>query len=390
MFEESTRKSKSRLRWVVWTFVVLLGVSVGAMYWVSEMRSRETEAQLAEQARLLEEQRAASDSLQVAASEEYQRLRQELDRASNAAAPVAVLDSLRQALEAAGARTDALEQALITAQESLNRELALGDSLRRQAQSDLVRLRADLGRAQGGQQSTAQLDSLLEAVRAAEERANNIEAQMRAVRGVDLASISQASQGAIGLVTAFSPSGIYDGSGFVITASGYFITNRHVVMPEGASADSVFVTMADQRYSMRADVVNVPEEHGPDLAVLMISRYSGPHLLQIDWTGTHMRQGEPAALIGFPAGMVAALDANRTVRTSMSAGIFSKVEPERIQFDGFTVSGSSGSPIFNANGEIVAVHRAGLREATGLGFGVPITQLLPLLPVQAKAELGIR
>jgi len=90
--------------------------------------------------------------------------------------------------------------------------------------------------------------------------------------------------------------------------------------------------------------------------------------------------------------MVAAMDASRsgTVRTSMSAGIFSKVEAERVQFDGFTIQGSSGSPIFNANGEVVAVHRSGLREAAGLGFGVPINQLLQILPAQARAELGIR
>ena len=385
MFEESTRKSKSRLRWVVWGFVGLLAVSVGAMYWVSELRVRDTAARLAAQ-------QARSDSLMLASREEVARLGEELTRASANAAPAAVLDSLRLALADAGARTDALEVALVTAQESLNRELATGDSLRREAESDLARLRSDLGRAQGAQQPTARLDSLLAAVRAAEERANNIEAQMRAVRGVDLASISQASQGAIGLVTAFSRSGIFDGSGFVITASGYFITNRHVAMPEGASADSIFVTMADQRSSRRATLVNVAEAYGPDLAILQVSGYNGPHLQQIDWTGTHMRQGEPAALIGFPAGMVAAMDASRsgTVRTSMSAGIFSKVESERVQFDGFTISGSSGSPIFNTNGEVVAVHRSGLREAAGLGFGVPINQLLPLLPAQVRAELGIR
>ena len=74
----------------------------------------------------------------------------------------------------------------------------------------------------------------------------------------------------------------------------------------------------------------------------------------------------------------------------MSAGIFSKVTPERIQFDGFTVGGSSGSPIFNADGEVVALHRSGLKEAAGLGFAVPIQQLIPYLPGDAKAELGLR
>jgi S1-C subfamily serine protease len=73
----------------------------------------------------------------------------------------------------------------------------------------------------------------------------------------------------------------------------------------------------------------------------------------------------------------------------MSAGIFSKVTEDRIQFDGFTVGGSSGSPIFNANGEVVAVHAAGLREAAGLGLTVPIRLVIPLLPPDARAELGI-
>jgi S1-C subfamily serine protease len=73
----------------------------------------------------------------------------------------------------------------------------------------------------------------------------------------------------------------------------------------------------------------------------------------------------------------------------MSAGIFSKVTAEVVNFDGFTVGGSSGSPIFNAGGEVVAVHRAGLREAVGMGFAVPIAKLTPLLPASVKAELGL-
>ncbi|MCH7875719.1 MAG: trypsin-like peptidase domain-containing protein [Gemmatimonadetes bacterium] len=71
----------------------------------------------------------------------------------------------------------------------------------------------------------------------------------------------------------------------------------------------------------------------------------------------------------------------------MSAGIFSKVTPEMIQFDGFTVGGSSGSPIFNAQGEVVAVHAQGLREAAGLAFTVPIKLVIPLLPAEVRARL---
>jgi S1-C subfamily serine protease len=148
--------------------------------------------------------------------------------------------------------------------------------------------------------------------------------------------------------------------------------------------------MADQRFMTRAAAVGIAPPGGPDLAVLKLADYQGPRVARVDWNGTGAGQGEPAALIGFPAGVAAALDETRTVRTSMSAGIFSKVTGEQIQFDGFTVGGSSGSPIFNANGDVVAVHRAGLREAAGLGFAVPIRAVLSLLPPEAKAELGVR
>jgi S1-C subfamily serine protease len=233
------------------------------------------------------------------------------------------------------------------------------------------------------------VDSLRSAIREAEQQAENISDQLRAVSGVNLAALAQANQGAVGLVTVFEGLRLYDGSGFVITPSGYFVTNRHVVQPDGKEADSVFVTMADERFMEPADVIAIAPPGQPDLAVIKIRGYGGSHIEEVDWSGDRATQGEPAALIGFPAGLGAALDQTRTVRTSMSAGIFSKVTSESIQFDGFTVEGSSGSPVFNASGEVVAVHRGSLRGATGLGFGVPVTKLITLLPDEVKSELGL-
>ena len=83
------------------------------------------------------------------------------------------------------------------------------------------------------------------------------------------------------------------------------------------------------------------------------------------------------------------VDQEGHVRTTMSAGIFAKVTAETINFDGFTVGGSSGSPIFSASGGVVGVHRSGLREAVGMGFAVPVSRVVALLPEAAKAELGL-
>jgi pSer/pThr/pTyr-binding forkhead associated (FHA) protein/S1-C subfamily serine protease len=387
---EATHTTARRVRLLVWAFVGLLAVAVAGLLWHGERRVRAAARLLAaQQEQVVAAQRAAADSMRQAAAAEYARLERQLADAQASAAPVAVVESLRTALSEAGARTTALEEALQRAQAALSHQVAAGDSLQRRAEGELARLRGELRRARESQVSSATVDSLRTAVRSAEERASVLAAQVRAVRGVNLAAVAQVNQAAVGLVTAYFGDEVFDGSGFVITPTGYFVTNRHVITENQRPADSLFVTMADQRFMLRSDAVSMAPASGPDLAVLRIRDYSGPHVPGVDWSGNHVRQGEPAALIGFPAGLTAALDQSQTVRTSMSAGVFSKVTADLIQFDGFTVSGSSGSPIFNADGEVVAVHRAGLREAAGLGFAVPVTLLVPLLPQSARTELGL-
>jgi pSer/pThr/pTyr-binding forkhead associated (FHA) protein/S1-C subfamily serine protease len=390
MFAESSRKSARRVRWIVWLFVVVVAGALGAMYWYGEQRVRQATSEIQQQRLALERLAARNDSIQADADAEYDRLRLELEDARAASAPAAVVESLRVELAGAQEHTRSLEASLRRAQASLAEQLAAGDSANRAAQTELANLRSQLNRASTAGTSSALLDSLREAVRDAEERSAQIGSQMRAMRGSNLAAVAQANQNAIGLVTAYVGGEIYDGSGFAITPSGYFVTNRHVVLQQGRTPDSVYVTMADQKLMQRAEFVAVAQASGPDLAVLRVLGFNGPHVAQIDWTGENAKQGEPAALIGFPAGLGNALDATRTVRTSMSAGIFSKVTADVVNFDGFTVGGSSGSPIFNAGGEVVAVHRAGLREAVGMGFAVPIAKLPPLLPASVRSELGLQ
>jgi len=387
LIQETEQKHASRTRAVVWGFVALLVLGIGAVFVVSERRVRQTEVELAEQREALAAARASSDSVRASAVAEFQELSLALEQARAASAPAAVVDSLRTALNDARSRTASLEAALDRARTELGQQLSAADSLRRATEAETRRLRQVLASSQAGGVSAAQLDSLRRAVQEAEDRSTAIAAGLRAVRGTDLAKIAETNQAAVGLVSVFAGGDIYDGSGFVITKSGYFVTNRHVALPEGRTPDSIHITMADQRTGHRAQLVKAHAAGGPDVAVLRIPRYVGPFVGRADWDGAHARQGEPAALIGFPAGVAAALDQTRTVRTSMSAGIFSKVTPDEIQFDGFTVGGSSGSPVFNADGEVVAVHARGLREAAGLGFAVPVRLILPLLPEEAVREV---
>ena len=390
LIEETTERSSRRLRGVVIAFSVMLVGAVGGLWWFSEQRLQETSAQLEERQQALATQQAIADSLRGAANAEYRRLRADLALAQGGSASSAVLDSLRQALVEAQERTQALATSMRRAQSELDAQLARGEAERQQRAAELQSLRLEVAAAASGGVPRGLLDSLRRAVSNAEEQLSDIEGKMRAVSGVDLATVAQTNQGAVGLVSAFSQGRVFDGSGFVITASGFFITNRHVVMHNGIRADSLFVIMADQRRMIRADIINVAAQSGPDIAVIRLRNYTGPHVPRVDWAAKGARQGEPAALIGFPAGLAAALDPSQTIRTSMSGGYFSQVRPDEIRFDGFTVGGSSGSPVLNANGEVVAIHRAGLAEAAGLGFAVPIRLAIPLLPPEVRAEVGIR
>src|SRR2546426_4981115 len=59
----------------------------------------------------------------------------------------------------------------------------------------------------------------------------------------------------------------------------------------------------------------------------------------------------------------------------MTAGIISRATEDVIQFDGMTIGGSSGSPLLNANGEVIAIHRAGLPQAPGIAIDRKSTRL---------------
>ena len=390
VLEDMSQKNASRIRTIVWLSVIMM-VAIGAGgIWLMQKRVTESETRMASERASFA---ARSDSIRRQAEADASKLRASFDSALSSSAPRAVLDSLRNALADASTRTGMLEQGLSRARQSLDQQLAAGDSARRKADEDMQRLRAEVSKAQSSEGSRAALDSLRRALRSAEERSNEVASQVRAVRGSNLAQVSQLNQGAVGLLFSFAGDKINSGTGFAITPSGYFVTNRHVVTDEsGRVRDTIYVTMANQKFNTQTRVTVVAVGRTDDVAVVKIPDYRGPYVKKIDWGGTGAAQGEPAALIGYPFGVSLAFDdtTSNVVRPSMSAGIFSKIASDRIQFDGFTVGGSSGSPIFNGDGAVVAVHRAGVGGGPGLAFSVPVARVIPLLPADAKSELGLR
>jgi pSer/pThr/pTyr-binding forkhead associated (FHA) protein/S1-C subfamily serine protease len=381
-------KSARRLRTAVWGGVGLFTVVTAAIVFFAKQKMDRTEAELSIG---FKQQAAELEAIKTAALNDAAQAKAALDSAMSAAAPAAVLDSLRQAVADADRRSAGLEESLRRARASLDEQLVAADSIRRAAEQDLARLRQQIASAeQSGANSRATMDSMQRMARALEVRAKEMSDQQRAMKGADFPLIAQLNQGAVGMVTVKIGDDVFDGSGFVVSPTGLMLTNRHVIRPETTTASTIYVTMSDHKNMFQADLVMIAPPGAPDVALIRIRNYKGPVIAKVDWTGSHAIQGEGAALIGFPAGFDNAVDpVTKVVQSAMTAGIFAKIAPDRIQYSGLSVKGSSGSPLFNGAGEVVGIHFAGLVEGPGLGTAIPLGKVVPLIPETIQAEIGI-
>jgi pSer/pThr/pTyr-binding forkhead associated (FHA) protein/S1-C subfamily serine protease len=290
--------------------------------------------------------------------------------------------SLTRQAAAAQARLEHTERALIEQQRA-------SEAARTRAEAETRRLRAELAAARASAVSRSVLDSLERRLREAEAR-GLAPAVSGTVSVPDFARVARDNQRAVGLVVVQFPNGdSVMGSGFAITRSGYFVSNRHVVADQGRGTPRIEVIMADDNVPQPAEVAVVSSAQDQDIAILRIRNFRGHPVRAVDWWGRGAHQGDPAAMIGFPRGTQLAFADGRVVRTSIFAGIISQTAGEWIRFGGTTFNGVSGSPVFNANGEVIAVHFGVLRDGPGLGFSVPMSRVRRWLPPEARAELGL-
>ena len=172
------------------------------------------------------------------------------------------------------------------------------------------------------------------------------------------------------------------GTGIVLTADGYTLTNRHVV--EGST--SLTATLADGS-EYPAEIITVSDTQ--DLA-----------LVKIDATGLKpatigdsaaIAVGQTAIAIGSPLGtytetvtkgIVSALDRTITVQDDQSGKPVTL--KGLIQTDAAINPGNSGGPLLNAGGAVVGVNTATASSAEGLGFAIPIKEAASLI-AQARA-----
>jgi serine protease Do len=163
------------------------------------------------------------------------------------------------------------------------------------------------------------------------------------------------------------PPKVYEqvGTGSIVSADGYIVTNKHVVN----NAYHVEVTLYDGTH-VRAEVVAVARNFG--LAVLKIDKTGLSPVKMGD--SDQVKVGETVVAIGNPLGL------KQTVSVGVVSALhrvmgFSEFD-DLIQTDVAINPGNSGGPLFNVRGEVVGVNQAiyTIGEAKGsIGLGFAIT-----------------
>ncbi len=156
------------------------------------------------------------------------------------------------------------------------------------------------------------------------------------------------------------------GSGFIIDATGFIVTNNHVI--EGA--DEIDVTLSDGTV-YPAKLIGTDED--VDLAVLKIESRGG--FTPVPWADSDKADvGQWAMAIGNPFGLGGTVTVGiiSARNRDISAGSFD----DFIQTDAAINKGNSGGPLFNLNGEVIGINTAIISPgneggSVGVGFSVP-------------------
>lgn len=154
------------------------------------------------------------------------------------------------------------------------------------------------------------------------------------------------------------------GSGVIISADGYILTNEHVVL----QASRIKVILVDER-EYEAEVVGADPES--DLAVLKINPTEKLPVVPMG-TSRDLMIGETVIAIGNPFGLSHTVTTGVISATGRSFRARDRVYHDFIQTDASINPGNSGGPLLNIHGELIGINTAIYSEAQGIGFAIPI------------------
>ncbi len=169
------------------------------------------------------------------------------------------------------------------------------------------------------------------------------------------------------------------GSGFIISADGYVVTNNHVISGEpGSNAEvtNITVTMPD-RTEYKATLVG--RDATSDLAVLKINATNLPFVKFGD--STRARVGDWVVAIGNPFGLGGTVTAGIVSSLNRVTGQ-GGANDRYIQTDASINRGNSGGPMFDLNGNVIGINTLIFSPTggnVGIGFAIPAQDAFPIV-----------
>lgn len=178
----------------------------------------------------------------------------------------------------------------------------------------------------------------------------------------------------IGETSEKTPGFAASGSGVIISADGYVITNKHVI----ATADKIYVRLNGETESELATLVSISS--GWDLAILKIERTGlTPGVLAKNNTVT---VGDTVTAVGYSLGLDGLPSVSKGIVSGVGRTLDTRdgVMSEMIQTDAALSSGNSGGPLLNEKGDIVGINTfvlegGGRESVANMGFAIGSDQV---------------
>ncbi len=181
------------------------------------------------------------------------------------------------------------------------------------------------------------------------------------------------------------------GTGIIVDANGYILTNSHVVSDGQAKAVSV---MFNDGSTIDGEVYWYDSQL--DLAIVKVNK-TGLTAAELG-DSDKVQIGDISVAIGNPYG----LDLAGTVTQGIISGLDRTISTQEttmtglIQTDASINSGNSGGPLLNSSGQVIGINTAKASEGEGLGFSIPINTAKPIVESiihrgsYEKVTLGIK
>lgn len=171
--------------------------------------------------------------------------------------------------------------------------------------------------------------------------------------------------------------GYSSGSGFIMSADGYVVSNSHVV----SGADKLMVTTHDgQEYEAKL----VGEDSANDVALLKVEA-SGLQAVVVG-SSDNLAVGDQVVAIGNPLGELTATQTVGYISGKDRAVTTDGTVINMLQTDAAINSGNSGGPLFDMHGRVVGITTAKYSGTTGsgasiegIGFAIPIDDVFDIL-----------